>query len=67
MGPKFTVIFYGPKETHGAQELDREVAEGATSLGGAPYPLGVPLACGAPSRPLAPSFCYMKPFALEKK
>ena len=39
----------------------------ATSLGGAPYPSGrAPRACGAPGRPPAPSFYYMKPFALEK-
>ena len=51
MGSKFTVIFYGPKETHGAPEMDQEVAEGTTSLGGAP--LGrAPRACGTLGHPL---------------
>ena len=36
MGWKFTVIFYGPKETPEAPELGQEVTEEATSQEGAP-------------------------------
>ena len=44
MGCKFTVFFYGPKETPEAPELGQEVTEKATILGGAP-PRALPLAC----------------------
>ena len=36
MGWKFTVIFYGPKETPEAPELGQEVTEEVTSLGAPP-------------------------------